>query len=295
MLYYSALGESSSPGIASYWQSLVPALVYRQAFRDVRTYALFVGNPHSGCALVASLLNAHRHTLIAHDTNTLDLVQRRFTRSQLFWLLQSRDSAFEQAGRHSTGYDYCVRGQWQSRNENLLVVGGHHPATTRTLGERTDLLRQLRKTVRVPVKIVHVVRNPLDCIASLHRRERLPLAEAVEHYLENSAINRWLAHTSPDGVHTMHLEDLVQRPATRLSELCGFLELDAPADYLRACGKSMFAQPRMARHLVAWPPVLLHRLQNRCQTIPFLQCYCGDIERLSQANDQSFTVHAQAA
>ena len=42
--------------------------------------------------------------------------------------------------------------------------------STLRLGERPELLDRLAATVAVPVKIIQVVRNPYDNIATMHRR-----------------------------------------------------------------------------------------------------------------------------
>src|SRR5262245_3468595 len=185
MLQDRVAGGSPPPKLSTFFRSLAPALWRRSIFREVRTHVLFIGHGRSGSSLVGSLLNAHRHAVIAHELNTLHFVKRHFTRLQLNWLLWAQDQAFGCAGREWTGYDYRVPGQWQGRFERLLVIGDKHAGgATRVLGQRPAILDRLRQTVGVPVKLIHVVRHPLDNIATLHRRMNLPLADAAKIYFD---------------------------------------------------------------------------------------------------------------
>src|SRR5688572_10750331 len=104
--------SKTPPKLRTLLRSLVPAVTNRGRFCDVRTFALFIGHARSGSSLVGSLLNAHRHALIAHELNVMHFVKRRFPQSVLYWLLYQQDQALERAGRQWTGYDYAVRGQW---------------------------------------------------------------------------------------------------------------------------------------------------------------------------------------
>jgi len=253
------------------------ALLSRGRFRDVRTFVLMIGHARSGSSLVGSLINAHRHALIAHELNVLHFVKRHFPRSALFWLLARQDWAFEQAGRSWTGYDYRVSGQWQGRCEKLLVLGDKHAGgASRVLGERPELLDRLRSTAGVPIKLIHIVRHPLDNIATLHRRQSLSLTEAVEYYVRNAATNARLLRDNPADALTVHLEDIINRPADELARLCAFLNLDAPSDYVADCAASVFASPRQTRTAVEWPTAMRRSLLESCQCFPFLERYLGD-------------------
>ena len=73
------------------------------------------------------------------------------------------------------------------------------------------------------------------------------------------------------------VQDVVARPRAELSQLCKFLDLDAPADYLDACAAALFAEPRRTRDLVPWPRELLTDVLWQCRTLPFLRRYRQDV------------------
>jgi hypothetical protein len=278
--------------------TLLPSMRHRHLFRDVRAYVLFIGHNRSGSSLVGSLLNAHRHALIAHELNALHYLKRNFTCGQIFWLLYQQDLAFEKRGRNWTGYDYRVPGQWQGRFEQLQVVGDKHAGgATQLLGTRPELLERLQRTVRVPVKCLHVVRNPLDNIATIHRREGLPLRAAAERYFRGSETNWRIVQALGAQAHTVHLEELVEQPRKKLLELCEFLALNADADYLTHCASSVFTSPRQTRDEIVWPADLSRDLLWHCISISFLQRYCFEINAFIRGAKTSRTAlgRAQAA
>jgi len=261
------------PKLGTLVRSLLPAALKRHLFRDVRTFVLFIGHARSGSSLVGSLLNAHRHALIAHELNAMHFVKRRFPRSVLYWLLYRQDQAFEQAGRQWAGYDYKVSGQWQGRSERLLVIGDKHASgASRLLGERPKLLARLQRAVGT-VKMVHVIRHPLDNIATLHRRQNFPLPEAIDVYLRLAATNARLVREHPGDVVTIHHEDMIAQPQLELTRMCRFLDLDAPPAYLQACAATLFTSPRRTRSTVAWPAGAVEEIREGCRDVPFLQRY----------------------
>lgn len=269
---------SPPPKLATFVRSLAPGLCNLRLFREVRTHVMFIGHGRSGSSLVGSLLNAHRHALIGHELNALHFIKRNFSGAQLNWLLYAQDRAFEEAGREWTGYDYRVAGQWQGRFERILVIGDKHAGgATRLLRQRPEMLARLRRTVGVPVKMVHVVRHPLDNIATLHRRQDLSLPAAVRLYFENATTNDRLVRENYDDVLTVHLEDVIGDPRAEMSRLCEFLDLQAFPDYLDACAAAVFPEPRRTRDLVDWPPELLADILGQCRATSFLRRYRNEI------------------
>jgi len=71
-------------------------------------------------------------------------------------------------------------------------------------------------------KVIHITRNPLDSIASLHLRGKT-LYDAVSVYLLNTA--KALASENSDRYHLIKYEDLVSEPELTLQQLCDFMEV----------------------------------------------------------------------
>ncbi|HXQ43904.1 MAG TPA: sulfotransferase [Acidimicrobiales bacterium] len=251
----------------------------RGRFADVERFCFFIGYPRSGHSLVGSLLNAHREVLIAHELDALGYVEHRFGRSQLYALLLERDQVFASIGRRWMGYDYVVPNQFQGRWSRLRVIGdkrGH--VSTYRLHEHPEVLDRLRRVVGVPIRVVHVTRNPYDNIATMARRAAEArvrrtgqsadgsgpeLSEAVERYAELcSWIDAIRRRLDPEELHDVVYEEFVARPAESLTELCRFLDVEAETAYVADCAGIVWPQVRRARDGVVWSDADRERVEE---------------------------------
>lgn len=258
---------------ASWWR--------RQEFAQLKMFVLFVGYPRTGHSLVGSLLNAHRHGIIAHELNVMHYVRRRFTREQICWILQQKDKAFEELGRRWTDYDYRVPGQWQGRCESLQFIGDKHAnGASKLIGQQPGLIDVLQDRMQVPVRLVHIVRHPLDTISTMARRNIYgkSLTECAEEYLRLCDTNEYLCTTHADSLLTLHLEDLIARPLLAFSRLTRFLGLETDQEYLNACCSIVRGRESRTRNLVEWPHWVLMELARRRDAYAFLQPY-GDLSQ----------------
>ncbi len=256
--------------------SAVGARAERRLFDEVTAYCLFIGHARSGSTLVGSLLSAHPDVVIAHELDTLRFVQWRYTRDQLFHLVLRRDAEFASRGhRHGdNGYEYAVAGGWQGRHRQLRVVGDKKAgASTRRLGDHPDLLDRLRRTVRVPLRLIQVTRNPFDNIASIARHGK-SLSEAADRYFARCATLAGIWRTvGADELRATRHEDLVAEPEATLSELCRFIGVAADEQYLSSCAEVIHAEPNRRRAETAWDPDLVARVEHRMRAYPFLEGY----------------------
>jgi hypothetical protein len=263
-----------------YVRSYLHCRAYRETFAGIRTYCMFLGYPRSGHSLVGSLLDAHPHAIIAHELHALRYVRYRFGRDQLFWLLLENSREFTRKGRVWTGYSYLVPGQWQGRFSDLRVIGDKRGGTSvRELGRRPWLLNEIRARVALPLKFIHVVRNPYDNIATMHAKSAKdrPLEVSFEHYLGMARNILELKRKLPEEeFFDLRHEDLVAHPQARLQALCHFLDLEPDAAYLSACASIVFHAPHRTRKDVHWTPELLARAEREFSQLPFLSSYCFD-------------------
>jgi hypothetical protein len=270
----TGLGDLAVAGV----RSAAKARQDADAFAEVQRFCLFLGHGRSGHSLVGSLLNAHRHVVVAHELDALRYVRLGFRRNQLYWLLLERDREFEEGGREWTGYSYAVPNQWQGRFEELRVIGDKKGGiTSQRLKERPELLGKLRRTVGVPLRIILVVRNPYDNVATLSKRLKFTVDQALEQYV---AACRTIADVRGQLAEDEHAElrheDLIAAPQASLARLCAFLDVDAPADYLDDCASILFDAPHRSRDDEAWTGSQRSRLDAAIERFPFLHGYAFD-------------------
>ena len=269
---------------ASYLRSSIGGRRDRDLFESVETYCMFVGYPKSGHSLFGSLLDAHPDAIIAHEQDALRYLGAGFGRAQLFHLLLENSRRYAGAGRNWNVYSYTVPGQWQGRFRKLRVIGDKKGAlSTLRLDRDPGLQARIRKTAGVPVKYVHVVRNPYDNISTMLRDGVFgwrtngrghDLARSIEDYFSLcEAMRRFEERTDPGDVFEIRHEEIVEDPERALRGLCDFLGLDTPEDYLRDCAGTVFRAPSRSRNKVEWSAEEVELVRRRAEEFRFLRGY----------------------
>jgi hypothetical protein len=247
---------------------------HHAAFDRVAAFCLFVGYPRSGHSIVGALLNAHRDAVIAHELKASDLILAGCSRDDLYARILSRAYWFHLRGNRAN-YEYHVPNQWQGRFATLRVIGDKRGGlVSRTLDEHPDFLERVRALVGVPLRLVHVVRNPFDNISAIAVSDGRPLAESVEYYFGHCrATARLDTLARPGEVFSFRHEDMVRAPVATLSALCGFLGLEPYPSYLEDCARVVFPKPTHTRRKVDWPDALVREVERRARAYPFLDGY----------------------
>lgn len=251
---------------------------HRQALEDIETYCGFIGYSRSGHTLVGSLLNAHPNVVIAHELHVLDCVVAGLPRRQIFALIIGRDRWFGNRGRVWSGYDYNVEGQWQGRFETLRVIGDKRGGgSTKLLRRMPEALDRLRDTLALPLRFVHVIRNPYDNITTLALRTGRELGVRLEGYFSLvDTVQRVRCQLQDEELFDLHLESLIADPSKCLGRLCAFLGLPASEDYLAACAAVVFDSPRRTRFDAPWTNELIEQVAERAAAYDFLAGYRFD-------------------
>lgn len=261
--------------------SLVGAVRWRSALRDVRTYCLFIGHGRSGHSIVGSLLDAHPEAIVSDELDALHYIDRGFLRDQVLALSIGRSAAWRRGQRRKRGrsgqtYSYLVPDWWNGRFERLLVVGDTRAGgTVHQLADRPGLLERIdRRMHGLAVRYVHVVRNPYDNISTMTIRRGRTLDDAIDAYLEDCASLVSIRERIGRGrLHDLRHEDLIADPRSRLAELCRFLDLPVPDGYLDACAGILFNSPSRSRESVDWSPDRIERVASEIARFDFLAGY----------------------
>lgn len=267
---------SASP--LTYVESLIGGHRSAEAFQDVRTYAMFIGQPRTGSSLMGSLLNAHCNMLVSQELNALKYLRRGYSRKQLFWLIRRNDQKFARRGRRWTGYRYGVPNQWQGECEKLLVIGDKKGGkSTEELLRKGHLLTQLEETVGIPVRIIHMVRNPYDVITTVFRKTPVEsLEEASRRFFARCEKNWQLKQERGEQIKTIRLEELILKPEQHMTDLCRFLNVEPRQDYVSDCATVIFSKPHQTKSSVDWPTDLVRSVGEQMKAFPFLDGYQFD-------------------
>lgn len=247
---------------------------FRDEFERVAAFALFIGYPRSGHSLVGAMLNAHRHAVVSHELDAPKLVLAGCDRDTLYAHILARAAWFNLRG-NTSNYRYQIPNRWQGRFETLRVIGDKGGGwAAQWVAKHPDLLQRIRATTGVPLRLLHVVRNPWDNVAAIARWHRLSIEESSDFYFSHCETTAALVDR--DEMRTVRHEDFIAAPAATLSGVCDFLGLDHDARYLDDCGSIVFERPTGSRRRVEWTPGQIGEVGRRARQYPFLAGYAFD-------------------
>lgn len=247
----------------------------KDLFKDVRTFVFFIGYPRSGHSLVGSLLNAHPDIVIAHELDAFRLFEDGAGRDEIFSKILKRDRRFTMGGQKWAGYGYTVPGGFQGKFEHLYVIGDKKGGrTTRRIADDPTLLGRMRTTVRVPIRLIHIVRNPFDNITTIHRKHEYPLENAIDFYFMLANAARKIREAAEPGEYLeLHFEDFVRNVDASMKKLCDFLGVDSTPEFRKACASIVFESPKKSRDDILWTPQARSSILARARDFDFLARY----------------------
>jgi Sulfotransferase family len=230
-------------------------------YRDLHAFCLFIGYPKSGHSLVGALLDAHPDMVIAKAANPLALVAvDGMPRDEAFALLLENSRQQALRGRKQNKYRYAVDGQWQGRVRTLRVLGDKFSdRATKRIAKSPEALAVFAREVGVPLRLIHVVRNPFDMVARIAKQkiregsDEERRARATEYIGRLAEINDAVI-ASGQPVLTVHHESVIEDPECELARMCEFLGVEAESAYVEACAAIVFPSPHQTRELLEWSP-----------------------------------------
>jgi hypothetical protein len=220
----------------------------------IQTFCLFVGYGRSGHSAVGALLDAHPQATVAHELHALkrffDGVPRDRLFDEIFALAQQQAREGRYATRAGGGrYAHNLPGQAKASASGITVIGDKKGAgTTWQLARQgIERLDDFKAYIRVPVRILHVVRNPFDIVAA-------GLARGHEHFSRTLAVvsqirERWGGNDWCD----LYYEDLIARPDEEIGRILTFLGLPVHPEHLARSMEYLYRTPHLRRFETEWP------------------------------------------
>jgi len=282
-------------------------------YDGVETFVMFIGYPRSSHSLVGALLDAHPEIIIPHEydlirnwekyNRTSTVIKKNRPKYELFFDLHHLSTKQAMFLSRSTNpasgdeYNYNIPGLWQGGYETRIKVIGDKKggATSRDLYLSSDglsILEEISQVVQVPLKFIHVHRNPFDNIATIMlraigsrdavREERVKinnetkLDSAINYYSVLAAANQRVREKYGDAVLDIPGHETVLRPKETLQRLCDHLGVTCSEDYLRRCSKVLYGTPSVTRNTVVWTEEQKERVTRITKKYPFLRDYSFD-------------------
>ena len=277
---------------------------------SVETFVFFLGWQRSGHSIIGSLLDGHPDAVVAHEfflfNHLHQFIHRSDSRSFLFNHLAANsyrqaNSGFRSHYHNEKGYNLHLANSWQGRFRKLRVIGdkGAGDGTHTYLMNATIFdfyVRCLKSMVKIPIKVINVVRNPYDMIATLalYRGSyirNVKVQATVDRKFTDLTVLREAAGDIIEMAYAVveiedigfdwelkriYAEDFIGNPASVMKELCEFLSLECTETYLQQCTNKAYKSTSKSRELVEWDQATKTRVQEMINAIPYFNQYSFD-------------------
>ena len=244
-------------------------------FKTVEKYCMFIGYQRSGHSLFGSLLDAHPNIIMGHELNALRYLERGFSNRKIYYLLLRNSQRHAAKGRRETKYSYEVPNQWQGKFKSIKVIGDKKGSgSTQVFYENPGILKLLKNKIDVPIKFIHMTRNPYDNISTIISKNDKVLEHGINFYfLKCKTIKYLKTQINEEDIFEFKHESLIANPRKVLQELCIFLEVEPYDDYLNDCASIVFKSPRKTRFNIDWSAELIELVRKQIEQFEFLKGY----------------------
>lgn len=266
-----------------YWKSLIWGWMHQKDYKQLQSYIMFIGYQRSGHSYIGALLDAHPYTAIGMEVDALNLVSLGYTRNQIYFCLANNARIFTKVLKNVwTGYSYAVPGGSQGKFEKLLVIGDKKGGkSTLRLGENLNLMDQLQSLTGMPIKILHVIRNPFDNISTMCLRyieKGLPFSrdvfqKKIDLYFKKVEINNNLRNNPKFNILDVWQEEFIADPSRILTHIIDFIGLENTDGYVEKCAATTYKSPNKSRHKIDWPDELIKQVEEKIHEYSFLKHY----------------------
>ena len=280
---------------------------------QVKTFIFFLGHARSGHSIVGSILDAHPHVILAHEAKlfvvlSADLSSKKPQYNNKSMILNALwNNSFhsstlglrtEEEKALKKGYSLSIDGLYQGTFVPPIQVIGDKSGGKTTALFMTKPLKweqvffKLKSALNIPIKVIHVIRNPYDNIATsiLYKSKGIKVSSVkqsnksyevdvsvMEHYI-NKYFDFYRAIQMVKYKYNLNLlevhgKDLIENPKATILSMCSFLGLSCSDNYLETCSSKLFKTESKTRHKLAWTKQLISVVQDSIMNFKSLKRY----------------------
>lgn len=253
-----------------------------EQFAALQYFCLFIGYPRSGHSLVGSIIDAHQEACITHEFDALLQYPSFKNKEDFFAEIISLSAEQAKTGRESYGYKYAYDELHQGASQSLRVIGDKKGgSTTQQLTRNEFALDAFAQFVQLPLKIIHVTRNPFDIIttkAGYKNLQPVPLdaqgiQKSIEMITRQARANQKLIDSGKYQVHSFAHEELILNTEQTLQALFDFLELRIDSAFIETIASKLYKKTSNSRSKYSWSAPEISQVENAMLTLPIFSSY----------------------
>lgn len=243
-----------------------------------RFFLLFLGRGRSGSSLCGGLLASHPNIIFPNQkefkdfefTDENELYQMLFNAAHIKqWIWEPLRNLSE--WKHIKRYD------------DIRIIGSKKQGTLIKKINDFKKLDELKNKISVPVKFIHVYRNPFDNITTIFNESQRTkhvklginmksLDKAITYYFYGMQVTQSVIDRGEDVLNVQH-EELITNTEKVLSMICNFLGVPMIKEHLDFFKPMIWKTPRQSRNKIIWTFDQITRVNNLKNQYDFLEEY----------------------
>ena len=250
-------------------------------FDDIKYFLLFMCNPRSGHSLIGSILDAHPNIVISHELNVLHYFEYlNFDYKRIYSMILSNSRKLsESKSRFQTGYNYNIPYKFAGDYDKLTVIGDKQgEGNIQFIRFEPKLFLKILEIFKKNLKIICVLRNPYDNISAMYRvlKHRLSMESVIKRYFCNIRVFDLIRNKlDKEQTYFYKHESLLENPKSILNEICSFLGVEVPSDYLSVCDGIINKKPHKRRYKENWTKDDLDLIEEYMKKKDFIEYMKG--------------------
>ena len=276
----------------------------------VKTFVFFVGHERSGHSIVGSLMDSHPHMVISYELDLFKKLSHGLlapTKSEIFNAIWKNTNESMIRAESKKGYTLLVDGLYQGRYVDYIDVIGDKKgdATAEMFNKNPDNWKSvfnILNSLGVTLKVIHVIRNPYDNIATMawfetrkvskfrwpnvkESNETYELKRSSHRYGKGNAIQQYFLNHQAIvdakkkynlDVIQIHSKDLISNPRGTLIKLCNYLGVTCSDKYLEICSNKIYKSESRTRDKIEWTDSQIKTVQENIEKYDCLKGYSFD-------------------
>jgi hypothetical protein len=251
----------------------------------LKYFCLFIGYPRSGHSIIGSIIDAHPNACISHEYDVVKNYKLFKNNNILFNKLVELSSEQAKTGRQSYGYSYVFEDLSQGKSDKLMIIGDKKGSgTTNQIMNNKLILDELEQFVQLPLKIIHITRNPFDIITTKASYKNLQKTEitkeginqSIEAILQEAKTNQEIIDSNKYDIITLKHEDLIANTAQFIYNLFDFLELDINDEFIKNIASKLLTKNNKSRILYDWNQSEKEIVNEQIISLPIFKSYNFD-------------------
>jgi hypothetical protein len=254
-----------------------------EPFSALKYFCLFIGYPRSGHSLVGSIIDAHQEACVSHEFDVLLQYPSYKNKEALFAEIIELSAGQAKTGRASYGYQYAYDNLHQGKSESLRVIGDKKGgSTTQQLFKNEFALDAFAQFVQLPLKVIHVTRNPFDIITTKAGYKNLKPVEldarginkSIEVITQEAQTNQKIIASGKYQIHSFAHEQLILDTEQTLKELFAFLELEIDSTFINTVANKLYKKTSNSRSKYSWSAREISMVESGILSLPVFSSYC---------------------